>query len=78
MAPPALPIEQILLQQSLAGVPAAEQAVAEQKAKAALDVISRPKDSQNAWYRTSIPGKTLTLASWPYRAQGGIPARVAD
>ncbi len=54
MAPPSLPLREVLMQQALAGVPPAERAAMERQELAAFDKITNGNDAKDAWLRSSI------------------------
>ena len=54
MAPPSLPLRQVLMQQALAGVPPAQRAAMERQELAAFDKITNGNDAKDAWYRSSM------------------------
>jgi alpha-beta hydrolase superfamily lysophospholipase len=54
MAPPSLPLWQVLMQQALAIAPPDRQAATEKEELALLDKFRHSSDAKDAWYRTSI------------------------
>ncbi|HEV2642858.1 MAG TPA: alpha/beta fold hydrolase, partial [Candidatus Elarobacter sp.] len=54
MAPPSLPLRQVLMQQALASVPPEGRAAMERQELAAFDKICHGNDAKDAWYRSSM------------------------
>jgi uncharacterized protein len=60
MAPPALPLAQISLQQVLAAVAPAQRPAMKAKELAALENMRHAHDSKDAWYRSSLDVDPVT------------------